>query len=172
MHPSELKFVEDTYVNCKPIHDEIVAINVLVLLCRAGVIKIDAKDSKIGYNKGEVDKIIKEQSWTKNQIGNVSLQPEQFIGAYSFILEMKTNMALIPQVASRPITESEQKLSLAQNSHKASQQEQKQAPKVISEPQQWINEEKAKAKMGVQLLQNHGPIAVVELGEQFSEEDD
>ena len=66
MHASELKFVEEIYVKHKPIHDEIVAVNIFVFLVRCGVCKIDSKDSKISYSMEKTNQIIDYVEANKN----------------------------------------------------------------------------------------------------------
>ena len=96
---------------------------------------------------------------------------EHFIGAYSFINEIKGNISLIPKICERELTEVEQKLSLAENAHKQA------APmmpsRVKEEPQtDWINK-KAVPKVAL-TNQNQGPISIKELdgGFDLSSDDD
>lgn len=66
MHASELKFVEEIYVKHKPIHDEIIAVNIFVFLVRCGVCKIEPKDNKVSYNMEKTDQIIAYIEANKN----------------------------------------------------------------------------------------------------------
>jgi hypothetical protein len=43
---------------------------------------------------------------------------DDFIGAYSFITELKKDIRLVTGICNRDLTTSEQKLSLSENAHK------------------------------------------------------
>ena len=122
---TELKFIEETYIKHKPIHDEIIAVNILVFLARCNACKID-KD-KIIHNEDVVFRIIKQlegnqnadQNWTK--LDETPIQLDHFIGAYSLITEIKRDISQINKLISRELVPCEQRLSLVENAHKQQQ---------------------------------------------------
>lgn len=113
--------MEEIYPKNDSVYDEIVAVNMVVFLVRIGLAKIDSKDSKISYNEGMLAKVLKqakESSIDKTMAIINDAQLEHFIGAYSFITMIKKDVRLATGVCERPLSEREQKLSLAENAHK------------------------------------------------------
>jgi hypothetical protein len=91
-------------------------------LVRCNACRID-KD-KIIHNEEVVSRIVKQiegitnsdQNWTK--LADTPISLDHFIGAYSFITEIKQNINLITKICARELLPCELRLSLVENAHK------------------------------------------------------
>ncbi len=140
----------------------------LVFLIRIGLGKVDVKEQKITYNEAVIKKVlaqVKEAASDKTIQIIEQAQLDDFIGAYSFITEVKKDIRLVPGICSRQLTTPEQKLSLGENAHKIKDKQPAQEANT-----EWINKSKDISKP-VQISQQ-GIISVNQLGAEFSSEDD